>query len=98
MASEHEGAQQFNNLPVSMAHSVPIRPMPEFNPDAELGASVAIHVGKTGSQTLTCFYWLVTLRILNDNEPCCYTKLAQEYAKFLNNWMDGWMDGWINFI
>ena len=41
MASEHDGAQQFNNLPVSMAHSVPIRPMPEFNPDAELGASVA---------------------------------------------------------
>ncbi|CAB4044653.1 Hypothetical predicted protein, partial [Paramuricea clavata] len=34
--------QQPNNpTTVSMAHSVPIRPMPEFNPDAELGASVA---------------------------------------------------------
>ena len=63
MASEHEGAQQSNNLTVSMAHSVPIRPMPEFNPDAELGVSVATRWKYWGSQTLTCFSWLVALRI-----------------------------------
>ena len=36
---ENEGEQQ--NTAASMAHSIPIRPMPEFNPNTALGASVA---------------------------------------------------------
>ncbi|CAB4040466.1 Hypothetical predicted protein, partial [Paramuricea clavata] len=47
-----------------MAHTVSIRPVPEFNTDATRWKTVAsLHVGKTGSHTLTCFSWLVALRM-----------------------------------
>ena len=94
MASEHEGAQQFNNLPVSMAHSLPIRPMPEFNPDAELGASVATR----WKNWVADFDMFLLASGVTDTKRQRALLLYQagarvrEIFKQLDGWMDGWMD------
>ena len=41
MSSDGENEEEQQNTAASMAHSIPVRPMPEFNPDTALGASVA---------------------------------------------------------
>ena len=57
-----------------MATPIHIQPMPEFNPDAEIGASLATR-WRTWSQTSKCIFSLRALQMLHASEPFCYTKL-----------------------
>ena len=73
-----------------MAQSVPVHPMPEFKPDAEVGASVATRwttwlLGFEMFLLASVFNVSISItQIPNVSELCPSTLPDQEFEKFLN--------------
>ena len=86
MSSDGENEGQQQNTAASMAHSIPIRPMPEFNPDTALGASVATR-WKNWISDFDMFLVASGITDTKRQRHYSYTKPLPECEKFLNSFL-----------